>query len=267
MQNSRLKNWHEGILPPTVPIWLGKGQLPMCALNQKETVEYLIETQSRGKSVGVLTVNWEMISRALLSRGYLKGLSRFSMFTPDGAPLVFLMRMFNKNLSRDFERVPGVDMTRDLLMKIKGTKLTIGIIGGRDLEKSLLHLGFPMSQVGLLWEGGVYPKNHSQIRQLAQWTCQKKIDFLLLALPSQKQVILGPVLINQCPTTSIIGVGGTFDYLGKRKRRAPQWIQDMHLEWFWRLVTETRVAQRYLFLYPLGIVTYLLSFFYSRTRP
>ena len=35
-----------------------------------------------------------------------------------------------------------------------------------------------------------------------------------------------------------IGVGGSFDFIAGRARRAPAVVQRVHLEWLWRLVME-----------------------------
>ena len=99
----------------------------------------------------------------------------------------------------------------------------------------------------------------SQAISFAKSINENKTDFIFLAIPSTKQNWLGPELLKLCPHTTIIGVGGTFDYLSQRKRRAPMVIQHMHLEWLWRLCTEPRTASRYLVIYPLGLFLFFTS--------
>jgi N-acetylglucosaminyldiphosphoundecaprenol N-acetyl-beta-D-mannosaminyltransferase len=41
-----------------------------------------------------------------------------------------------------------------------------------------------------------------------------------------------------------IGVGGTFDFLAGRVRRAPVWLRRAHLEWLWRLALQPRRLRR-----------------------
>jgi N-acetylglucosaminyldiphosphoundecaprenol N-acetyl-beta-D-mannosaminyltransferase len=41
-----------------------------------------------------------------------------------------------------------------------------------------------------------------------------------------------------------IGVGGSFDFLSGRVRRAPRWLQRIGLEWFWRLLVQPWRAGR-----------------------
>ena len=38
--------------------------------------------------------------------------------------------------------------------------------------------------------------------------------------------------------TLAMGVGGTFDFIAGKRKRAPRWMQSIGLEWLWRLVRE-----------------------------
>jgi len=45
----------------------------------------------------------------------------------------------------------------------------------------------------------------------------------------------------------VMGVGGTFDVVAGRVRRAPLWMQRVGLEWFYRVLQEPRrMWKRYL---------------------
>lgn len=41
-----------------------------------------------------------------------------------------------------------------------------------------------------------------------------------------------------------MGVGGAFDYLTNKKRRAPKWMQNAGLEWFWRFILQPKRWRR-----------------------
>ncbi len=61
----------------------------------------------------------------------------------------------------------------------------------------------------------------------------------------------------------MVGVGAAFDYHAGTIKRAPKWMQDNGLEWFYRLVSEPRrLWQRYLVtntLFVLGAVRQLMT--------
>lgn len=41
-----------------------------------------------------------------------------------------------------------------------------------------------------------------------------------------------------------MGVGGSFDYLTGKLRRAPRWMRTIGLEWLWRLILQPRRFRR-----------------------
>ncbi|MDI6778187.1 MAG: WecB/TagA/CpsF family glycosyltransferase [Patescibacteria group bacterium] len=52
----------------------------------------------------------------------------------------------------------------------------------------------------------------------------------------------------------LVGVGGTFDFITGKIKRAPRWMQKAGLEWFWRFVQEPRRAKRIwnaVFVFPI----------------
>jgi N-acetylglucosaminyldiphosphoundecaprenol N-acetyl-beta-D-mannosaminyltransferase len=54
-----------------------------------------------------------------------------------------------------------------------------------------------------------------------------------------------------------MGVGGAFDFMSGRIRRAPKIIQKIGFEWLWRLILEPRRLPRILqavFVFPLLIL-------------
>jgi N-acetylglucosaminyldiphosphoundecaprenol N-acetyl-beta-D-mannosaminyltransferase len=53
----------------------------------------------------------------------------------------------------------------------------------------------------------------------------------------------------------MVGVGAAFDYHAGTIKRAPKWMQDYGLEWFYRLVSEPRrLWKRYLVTNTLFVV-------------
>ncbi|MBN1461522.1 MAG: WecB/TagA/CpsF family glycosyltransferase, partial [Armatimonadetes bacterium] len=57
-----------------------------------------------------------------------------------------------------------------------------------------------------------------------------------LGAPRQEKWIRRHMAELQVPVA--IGVGGTFDVLAGRAKRAPEWMQRAGLEWLYRLVRE-----------------------------
>ena len=64
-------------------------------------------------------------------------------------------------------------------------------------------------------------------------------DFLWVALGAPRQEVLCHELNGRVPAL-MVGVGGAFNVLAGRVPEAPRWMQDIGLEWLYRLVQEPR---------------------------
>ena len=94
----------------------------------------------------------------------------------------------------------------------------------------------------------------SEIR-LIERIARSQADLLLVALgnPIQEQWILQHHEALKVPL--VMGVGALFDFWAGAKPRAPQLVQTLRLEWFYRLCLEPR---RLLLRYTVDIVRFLL---------
>lgn len=99
---------------------------------------------------------------------------------------------------------------------------------------------------------------------LVQTINEAKPDVLLVAMgnPRQEQWILDNY--EQLDVKFISGVGALFDFWAGDKPRAPEWVQELRMEWFYRLCIEPkRLFKRY----TLDIVVFLTHCFKYRKKP
>ena len=62
-----------------------------------------------------------------------------------------------------------------------------------------------------------------------------------------------------------MGVGGSFDVISGKAKRAPLWIQKYGLEWFYRLLQEPkRMWKRYLIGNTIFIILVVKEFFKNK---
>lgn len=70
-----------------------------------------------------------------------------------------------------------------------------------------------------------------------------EIVFVNCGAPAQEKYIFENR--SKFPSAKIlIGVGGTFDFLTGKMKRAPEWMQKLGLEWFFRFLQEPQRAKR-----------------------
>jgi N-acetylglucosaminyldiphosphoundecaprenol N-acetyl-beta-D-mannosaminyltransferase len=74
-----------------------------------------------------------------------------------------------------------------------------------------------------------------------------KADILLVAMPSPRKENFLAKWYDFMQVPVCHGVGGSFDVMAGITKRAPHWMQDCGLEWFYRLIQEPRrMWKRYL---------------------
>ena len=73
-----------------------------------------------------------------------------------------------------------------------------------------------------------------------------KPDMLFVALGNPKQELWMGRNAAKLDVGAMIGIGGTFNFLAGRVKRAPKWMQKCGLEWVYRIIQEPgRLWRRY----------------------
>ena len=71
-------------------------------------------------------------------------------------------------------------------------------------------------------------------------------DVLFMATPSPKKELFLGKWKQELGVPFVMGVGGSFDVVAGKVRRAPQWVQRCGMEWFYRFAQEpARMWRRY----------------------
>ncbi len=83
---------------------------------------------------------------------------------------------------------------------------------------------------------------------------------IMIAMGSPRQELLAQRLLKELPSCVFIGCGGAFDILAGNVKRAPEWIQNIHLEWFYRLLQDPRRIKRQKVL-PVFLMLILKEYF------
>jgi len=82
-----------------------------------------------------------------------------------------------------------------------------------------------------------------------------KPDILFVSLGSPKQEKWIYAYYQELNIPVSIGVGAAFEFISGIVRRAPKWMQESGLEWFFRLIQEPkRLWKRYLIGNPIFIL-------------
>jgi N-acetylglucosaminyldiphosphoundecaprenol N-acetyl-beta-D-mannosaminyltransferase len=217
------------------------------ALSFQGNLDLITHAALAGRGMWVMTLNLEMVARAAIDSSYRMLTESVDLIVGDGMPILWLSRL-DRRRPHIAGRTSGIDLTEHLLKHFPGR---MGILGGQAPRLALERLEVDPARIAFVEDGPVRPGElASVIAALNATHCQ--ILFVALGVP--KQDFVCRTLRAACPGLVCIGVGGTFEILAGLLPRAPQWVRNCGLEWFFRLMNEPlRLWRRYLLLYPRAL--------------
>ena len=84
--------------------------------------------------------------------------------------------------------------------------------------------------------------------EIAERINAAKPDILFVAFGNPKQELWMGRNAAKLDVGAMIGIGGTFNFIAGRVRRAPRWVQRSGLEWIYRIMQEPRrLWRRYVY--------------------
>ena len=161
----------------------------------------------------------------------------------DGQSVVIASRLLRRPLP---ERVAGIDLFVELVKRSAENGRSVYFLGARDdvVEEmvSRFRTQYPSLRVAGFRNG--YWTNDAEV--VGQVHAAQP-DLLFVAIPSPRKEFW---LAEHLPALGVpfaMGVGGSFDVLAGKVKRAPKWVQRIGCEWVYRLVQEPRrMWKRYL---------------------
>ncbi|MCG3117425.1 MAG: WecB/TagA/CpsF family glycosyltransferase [Candidatus Manganitrophus sp. SA1] len=198
-------------------------------------VETMIEG-SRGEAV--IAVNPEKVMKAQNDPFLLDQLRGAGLLIPDGIGVVFAARLLR--LGR-MSQVPGSELMPAICERAAQKGYRIFLFGGsaevNQRAGEVLRTRYPGLQIVGQQHG--YLKEE-EMGELVKQINASGAEILFVALGSPKQELWMARYLPQLSIKVCQGVGGTFDVLSGRVKRAPALFRKMHLEWFYRLASQPR---------------------------
>lgn len=218
--------------------------IPLDRFTQKSLEMRLQTALSEPGQTLIATPNPEMLYAAYGDQSIARMLRRMHIRIPDGFGLTLVSKLTGQGPLRRF---PGVDVLLDICRLAAQNNQHILLLGGwgKDAAKAaeVLEAAFPGLQVTALGDATVHWDGEWQQPQaLLDAIHAAKPDVLAVALGGagysrQERWIVDHA--PQFPTVRLaIGVGGAVDMISGRTKRAPKWMQQIGMEWLWRLMRQ-----------------------------
>ena len=217
---------------------------PMDIATVAETVDVIDEAISKNKFTQHVVVNVAKLVNMQNDIVLGNSIRECDIINIDGMGIVLGARFLGYNIP---ERVAGIDLFLKLISMSAKNNYPIYLLGSKDEvvknTASKLQSLYPKINIAG-YHHGYFWENEEEIVEKIKASGAK---LLFVAITSPKKENFISRWKEKLGVTFVMGVGGTFDVVSGKVKRAPLWMQKYGLEWFFRVVQEPRrMWKRYL---------------------
>jgi N-acetylglucosaminyldiphosphoundecaprenol N-acetyl-beta-D-mannosaminyltransferase len=220
------------------------GGLRLAVLDIEQTANFMIEMVFPERQVSrplyLTSANGEVLARCSTEPMTGRLFRAADLINADGQPLVTVSRL--KSSTPLPERVATTDLFHVVARKAQAARLTFYMLGADEKENALAVANVRKMYPDLQIVG----RCHGYLKGKA---LQDKVDEINALAPDYLWVALGvpyeQAFVEEfAARLSSVGViktsGGLFNFLSGSRVRAPRWMQELGLEWAWRIWLEPR---------------------------
>jgi len=244
---------------------------PFYSGSLKELIDYLnsrLEATVKDLTI-IFTPNPEQVVQAQDNSEFAKNLIKADILLPDGMGIVWATKFLDsvkRSEGKLSSRIAGVEVVTELLTISQKRESAVLIIGGREYESSHIWLNTNMLSITttdqradysqkegtIFWTHGynsIQHINQEEEKQIKKIIAELKPEMIFVAFGApfqEKWVIEHKTMLEEKGVKIVMAVGGTFDFLTCKIKRAPAWMQNSGLEWIYRLYQQPWRWQRQL---------------------
>ena len=218
------------------------------SVTMDEAVESIEAMIASGKKSYVVAINVDVVIK-IEEDPYLKEITdKADMVLVDGVPLVWIAKAHKKPVK---EKVSGSDLVPKLCETAAQKGYSIFILGGKDgvaaqAQKKLEETYPDIRIVGTYAPPIGFEEDAAQLAKVNELISQASPDLLIACLGCPKQEKFIYENMDKYGAKVSVCAGATVDFLAGNVKRAPKWMSDNGLEWFYRFTQEPgRLFKRY----------------------
>ena len=238
---------------------------PFDAISFAETVASIRSAVVSNDCLQIVPGSIDFIIKARRDQTFARVLWNSNLVIADGKPIVWLASMLGTPIKR---RVSGTDLVWACAQVSQELCCPIALLGGvGDTARraaTKMRTAYPEAQLHAIETP--YPLTDKVSEIIAQKVRSLNCRIVLLALGAPRQERWVQRYLHSTGANVAIGIGSAFDIISGDRPRAPRWMQDGGLEWFYRMMQEPRrLGKRYL-IEDLRVFWYLASALLHRSQ-
>ncbi len=201
-----------------------------------------------GRPHQIVTVNVDFLRLGLENPAFKNLINTADLAVADGMPLLWGARLLGEPLS---ERVTGVELILECVTLAAAHGYKIFLLGAGPGVAAEVATVLRARCPAVCIVGAYAPPlkdafSAEEDERTVRLIQETKPDILFVAFGAPKQDEWISAHMHSLNVPVCVGVGGAFDMLAGRVRRAPVWMQRHGLEWAYRVMQEpTRLWKRY----------------------
>ena len=196
----------------------------------------------------VCVSNVHMCMEAFDSPEFASIVNSADLTIPDGKPIFWAQKLLRHT---DAEQVRGQDIMNALCASAGTRTLNIGLYGGNSDElltvvKNKLRASYPDISITYAYSPPFRTLTAAEDADVIRQINLAKVNVLFVGIgcPKQERWMAEHKGEINCV---MLGVGAAYDFIAGSKKYAPRWMQQIGMEWFFRLCSEPkRLWRRYL---------------------
>jgi N-acetylglucosaminyldiphosphoundecaprenol N-acetyl-beta-D-mannosaminyltransferase len=212
--------------------------IPIANLTLAETVDHVEELIRSGRPHQHVVVNVDKVVKMQRDPQLRAAVLSCELINCEGQPIVWASRLLGWPLKA---RVTGVDLFQALAARCAARGFRVFLLGAREevvrRVAEVLQARHPTLVIAGwrdgYWEDAAEPGVLAAVRAA-------RPDVLFMATPSPKKELFLGKWKQELAVPFVMGVGGSFDVVAGKVRRAPVWVQRCGMEWFYRFAQEPR---------------------------
>ncbi len=211
------------------------------------TLDQIESLSKLNKGAYVCVSNVHMCMEVYGSKDFSAVVNNADLVIPDGKPLSWAQKLLGH---KHAEQVRGQDIMNALCASSGEKSLNIGFYGGSSEElldkvKSKLLLSYPDIYITYAYSPPFRPLTAEEDSIVTSIINDAKVNVLFVGIgcPKQERWMAAHKDNVNCV---MLGVGAAYDFIAGEKKHAPRWMQNIGMEWLFRLCSEpNRLWKRY----------------------
>ena len=231
-------------------------------VDMEETIQTIDSFIKQRKKSYIVAINVDVVMK-IEQDAYLKKITdQADMVLVDGKPLIWISKLHKRPVKA---KISGSDLVPKLCKEAAKKGYTIFIIGGKDGIAEQAKLCLEKQLPGIKIVGTYAPpfgfeKDQKELDKINQMISDAHPDLLIgcFGCPKQEKWIYENY--KKYDATVSVCAGATVDFLAGNVKRAPKWMSDHGLEWFYRFTQEPKRMFRRYFVDDVKILKLIIKY-------